>query len=74
MLNYNEAFEKFSEMIAERNAFGEKKYGEGLRADNGYEAALLALEELADAGMYCTMKIEENDSKGMKVDNYRKPK
>ncbi len=59
-LTYDEAFKKASELIAERNAFGTKKYGEGLKANNGYDPNLLLLEELADAGMYATMGLEES--------------
>lgn len=57
---YSEVLRVAAEMVDEREELGVKKYGEGLRADNGRDCMLDELQELLDAGMYATQKIEES--------------
>jgi hypothetical protein len=59
VLRSNEIRRDIAQMIDDRNALGEKKYGEGLRADNGRDVLLDLLQELLDAGMYATQAEEE---------------
>lgn len=50
------------EDLKQRNAHGEAKYGEGLRAQNGRAALVDAYQEVLDLAQYIRQEIEEDAS------------
>ena len=49
--------------IRQRDAFGEKKYGERLRPHNGRDALLDAYQEALDLCVYLRQKLYERDGR-----------
>lgn len=59
----NLAIDKCGEVIAAQCAAGLKKYGTVLKTDNGRDAMLDSLQEMADTLQYLTQKIMEQEEK-----------
>ncbi len=57
------AIDKCGEVIAAQCAAGLKKYGTVLKTDNGRDAMLDSLQEMADTLQYLTQKIMEQKEK-----------